>query len=67
MKLEELFETSLIAPNRSDRKAVEMGLPNAYRDKGAGGRKKARREKITVKDTKTGTVYGRRTIFQKRT
>ena len=57
----------LIAPNQSDIKATPMGLPNVFSDKSQGKNKKVRREKIVVKDTKTGIIYGRRTIIQKNT
>ena len=58
----------LINPSSSDKGAKEMSLiPNVYDNKSIGGKKKVRKEKITVRDTKTGTVYGRRTIAQKAT
>jgi hypothetical protein len=57
----------LIAPNQSDVQATEMGLPNSYKVKDVGKKSKTRREKVTVRDTKTGTVYGRRTVIQKDT
>lgn len=57
----------LIAPNQSDKKAKEMGLPNFYTDKGQGKKTGVRREKVVVRDSKTGKVYGRRTVWQKNT
>ena len=57
----------LIAPNQSDKKATEMGLPSFYTNKDAGAKKKVRREKVVVRDSKTGKVYGRRTVLQKNT
>lgn len=57
----------LIAPNQSDKKATEMGLPSFYDNPDAGAKKKVRREKVVVKDSKTGKIYGRRTITQKNT
>lgn len=57
----------LIAPNQSDKKAVEMTYPNVYKNKKIGGKKGARREKVVVRDSNTGKVYGRRTVVQKAT
>lgn len=57
----------LIAPNQSDKKAKEMGLPSFYINKDAGAKTAVRREKVVVRDSKTGKVYGRRTILQKNT
>lgn len=57
----------LIAPNVADKKAKEMTMPNVYKKKGIGKKKKVQREKITIKDTNTGKVYTRRTIWQKPT
>lgn len=57
----------LIAPNQSDKKAKEMGLPNFYTDKDQGKKTAVRREKVVVRDSKTGKVYGRRTVLQKNT
>ena len=70
MKLSEILEgKSLIAPNEFDRLARHMRYHNTmdkrYRDMGA--RKKVRPEKVEIRDTKTGKVYGRRTIMQKAT
>ena len=42
-------------------------IPNMYKKKDAGKKKNVRKEKITVRDTKTGKIYGRRTIAQKAT
>ncbi len=57
----------LIGPSSSDKGAKEMSLPSFYKEKSIGGKKKVRKEKVTVRDTKNGTVYGRRTIAQKTT
>lgn len=70
MKLSELFEgKSLIKPNQFDRTAREMKYHNtmdkAFRNMGA--RKKVRAEKVVIRDTHTGKIYGRRTIMQKAT
>lgn len=56
----------LYKPNEADKQATEMGLPNQYKNKDWGS-EKPRKEKVIVRDTKTGKVYGQRTIFQKRT
>ena len=58
----------LINPSPSDKGAKEMSfIPNMYDRKNAGRKKKVRKEKITVRDNKTGKVYGRRVIQQKST
>ena len=59
----------LIKPNTLDIKASEMRYPNIYDIKNLnyGKRKKLRYEKVTVRDSKTGKIYGRRTIVQKST
>lgn len=62
MKVEQL-----IRPNQSDKKAKEMKYPNFYTDKGQGKKTGVRREKVVVRDSKTGKVYGRRTVWQKNT
>ncbi len=57
----------LIGPSSSDKGAKEMSLPSFYTNKSIGAKKSVRKEKVTVKDSKTGTVYGRRTVLQKST
>ena len=42
-------------------------ITNMYKRKNAGLKKNVRKEKVTVRDTKTGKVYGRRSIQQKAT
>jgi len=56
----------LIAPSSSDESAVEMSYPNVYdsKNRNYGARDKVRKEKATIRDSKTGKVYGRRTIIQ---
>jgi len=56
MKLKEL-----IAPNQSDVKATEMTYPDMYKPI---KRTTPTRQMVVYRDTKTGKVYGRRTIFQ---
>lgn len=60
-------EKYLYKPNVADRQAKEMGLPDQYKNTDWGKKKKTRREKVTVRDTKTGKVYGQRTMVQKNT
>ena len=58
----------LIQPSSTDTGATEMSfIPNMYKRKNAGRKKNVRKEKITVRDTATGKVYGRRVIQQKAT
>ena len=56
----------LLPPSSSDTGAVDMSYPNVYdrKNRDYGARKKIRKEKVTVRDSKTGKVYGRRTIIQ---
>jgi len=51
--------------NILDKKGKEMQLGNAYKDKDVGGKDKVSAQTVVVKDTKTGKIYGRRTIHQK--
>ncbi len=60
MKLKEL-----IAPNVADKGAVEMSYPNVYTNKDMGSRTKLRKEKVVVRNSRTGQVYGRRTLYTK--
>lgn len=62
MKLKDLY-----TPNQSDKKAKEMSLPNYMDNKDAGSKTKVRKEKVVVRDSKTGRVYGMRTVIQKET
>lgn len=55
----------LIKPTEFDKKGVALVLKNAYQNVNYGKKKKVRPETVTVKDSKTGKVYGRRTIYQK--
>ena len=59
----------LLPPSSSDKGAVDMSYPNVYREKNRnyGARSKVRKEKVTVRDSKTGKIYGRRTIIQNET
>lgn len=70
MKLSEIIaEKSLIKPTEFDRRAKVMRYHNTM-DKdylGVGARKKVRPEKVVVRSSKTGKIYGRRTLVQKNT
>jgi len=59
----------LITPSTVDKGATEMSYPNVYdkKNRDFGARKKLRKEKVTLRDTATGRVYGRRTIVQNAT
>lgn len=67
MTLDEIFEKALHTPNQSDKQAIEMSYPNIYKNKKIGGKKKVRREKVVVRSTATGKIYGERTVVQKNT
>lgn len=58
-----------IAPNEFDKRATAVKYNNTmnkkYRDIGA--KTKVRPETVVIRDTKTGKVYGRRTLWQKST
>lgn len=55
--------------NEFDKTATPMKNPNVYdkKQRGAGGKKAVRAEKVTIKDSNTGKTYGTRTIMQKTT
>lgn len=57
----------LIAPNQSDIKARAMTYPNVYapENRGIGKKSGVTLQTVIVRDSKTGQVYGRRTIPQK--
>jgi len=63
--IEFLVEQSLIEPNVFDRKGKKMTYPNVYRNKSVGGKETVSAQTVEVKDSKTGKIYGRRTIYQK--
>lgn len=60
-----LMEQSLIEPNEFDRKGKKMKYPNVYKNKGAGSSQRVSAQTVEIKDSKTGKVYGRRTLYQK--
>lgn len=55
----------LIKPSAFDKKGSPLILGYFYNNKNYGKKSKVRPETVTVKDTKTGKIYGRRTIYQK--
>lgn len=63
--IEFLTEQSLIEPNEFDRKGKKMKYPNVYRNKGAGSNQRVSAQTVEIRDSKTGKVYGRRTLYQK--
>lgn len=64
MKLKEL-----IAPSPTDKGAVEMSYPNVYKKKnrGIGAKTTIRKETVVVRNSRTGKIYGRRTLHGKST
>lgn len=58
-----------IEPSDFDRKGTEMKYHNTMDKKrrGVGAKTKTRPETVVLRDTKTGKVYGRRTLVQKST
>lgn len=64
MKMSQLY-----TPNSLDIKSKEMSLPK-YMDpkwRDVGGRKGIRYEKVVFRNSKTGGVYGMRSLAQKNT
>jgi len=59
----------LIKPAGLALKASEMTYPNVYdkKNRDFGKRSKIRPERVTVRDSKTGKIYGYRVLFQKST
>lgn len=46
-------------------KHAEQKLPNQYKNENWGKRKKLKTRDVIVRDTNTGTIYGRRTVVDK--
>jgi len=64
--LEFLLEKSLIEPNVADRKGKKINSRrNVYKEPGAGAGKGVSNQTAEIRDTKTGKVYGRKTIYMK--
>jgi len=57
----------LIKPNEIAVKAADMSYPNVYdkKNRDYGRRTKTRTERVTIRDSKTGKIYGYRTVVQK--
>lgn len=62
-----ISKQSIYTPNQSDIGAIEMKYPNVYDKKNIdmGSRTKISKQKVIVRDSKTGKVWGMRTIYQK--
>lgn len=69
VQLLEAKEKEAIQPNELDRIASPMKLPLQLSKEGKeiGGKTSTRIEKITVKGSNNGKIYGRRSIAQKST
>ena len=64
--IEFLLEKSLIEPNDVDRKGKKINsYRNVYKEPGAGAGKGVSNQTAEIRDTKTGKVYGRKTIYMK--
>ncbi len=58
-----LCEVINLSPNTI--KHAEIKYTNQYDNKNWGKKRKVETKDVIVRDTKTGTVYGRRTIVQR--
>jgi hypothetical protein len=69
MKLIDIFERSndsdFDPQNSNDHEAHEMKFPNVYGNHDYGRDVKIKKEKVVIRNTKTGKVYGARTIWQR--
>lgn len=67
MKLYELFEGAkdFAQHNPLDKKGKKLKLGNVYKEKDVGGKEKVSAQTVVIKDTKTGKIYGRRTLHMK--
>jgi len=62
--LQEIY--SFIEPSEVDKGGTEMKYPNVYKERGKiGGKAKVSKKTVMFRDTKSGRVYGRRTIYSK--
>lgn len=59
-----LCEVINLSPNIV--KYPEIKYPNQYGNENWGKNKKVELKDVIVRDTKTGTIYGRRTIAQRK-
>lgn len=62
MLLNEVIQ--LVKPNEFDKKGTEMKIPNVYKKHEHG---QVTPQTVIVKNSATGKVYGRRTVYQKTT
>ena len=57
---------NLIEPSEVDKGATEMKYPNVYQEKGKiGAKTKVTKKTVVFRNTATGRIYGRRTIYSK--
>ncbi len=57
---------NLIEPSEVDKGGTEMKYPNVYKEKGKiGAKTKISKKTVVVRNTATGRIYGRRTIYSK--
>lgn len=55
----------IITPTEFDRRGSKMKIPNFYKVKDFGRKTKIGIRTISIRDSKTGKVYGRRSIHTK--
>jgi len=58
-----LFEIINLSPNTV--KYAEIKYSNQYDNKDWGKKRKTEKKDVIVRDIKTGTIYGRRTVVQR--
>ncbi len=63
--IEFLLEKSLIEPNVVDRKGKKIKLRNFFKEPAAGAGTGVSHRTAEIRDTNTGKVYGRKTIYMK--
>ncbi len=57
---------NLIEPSEMDKGGTEMKYPNVYREKGKiGAKTKISKKTVVLRNSATGSIYGRRTIYSK--
>ena len=65
MKLKDLKESTFDPQSSLDHHSSEMTFPNVYQKHDYGKDSKPKREKVVIKDTKTGRVIGVKMIYQR--
>lgn len=56
----------LIQPSSTDKGGTEMTYPNVYKEKkDIGAKTKISKKTVKVRNSQTGRIYGRRTIYSK--